>query len=212
MPGNFSRTASAPLGEEQEGRLQIVADSAVAFPGRAAARSAAAQTRGPGATGTDVDPGLRCTAPLRFALHRIRGTPCGRGLQIVADSARSPHGVERNAGFGLESRPRSPSNKRAWRKVVHLVTGNRDEGVAIDHFEDAVFPPHGFRCQQPAQGLVGMDERHAERVGEMLLGEREWHLVLGGQPQLLGAASCVDDAEIRMKPKLNGGREMLTSR
>jgi hypothetical protein len=35
---------------------------------------------------------------------------------------------------------------------------------------------------------------------------------LGGQPQLLGAASCVDDAEIRMKPKLNGGREMLTSR
>jgi len=45
-----------------------------------------------------------------------------------------------------------------------------------------------------------MNERHAERVGEMLLGERELHPVLGGQSQLLGAASCVDDVEIRMKP------------
>jgi hypothetical protein len=42
------------------------------FPGRGAARSAAPQTRGP--SHESEVPDQQCTAPLRFALHRIRDT------------------------------------------------------------------------------------------------------------------------------------------
>jgi len=59
------------------------------------------------------------------------------------------------AAFRRKSYPNIvPSNKRARPKVVHLVAGDGDEGVAIDHFENAVLPPHGLRGHPAAKVLL----------------------------------------------------------
>jgi hypothetical protein len=39
---------------------------------------------------------------------------------------------------------------------------------------------------QPRQGLVGVNERHAERVGDVLLGEREVECLILDKAQCLG--------------------------
>jgi hypothetical protein len=67
------------------------ADDDAMFPGRTAARSAAVQTRGPGAA--SVDPG---SAPHRSASLHAAAHPGNSGLQIVADSA--VHGGGREDG------------------------------------------------------------------------------------------------------------------
>jgi hypothetical protein len=63
-------------------------------------------------------------------------------LQIVADSKIGGLGAAESAANPLHL---VSSDKRARRDVVHLVTGECDEGAAIEHFEDAVLPAHGFR-------------------------------------------------------------------
>jgi hypothetical protein len=76
------------------------ADDDAMFPGRTAARSAAVQTRGPGATGVDPGSAPHRSASLHAAAHpgNSGGTahPGNSGLQIVADSA--VHGGGREDG------------------------------------------------------------------------------------------------------------------
>ena len=84
FPGDAVEAAAAT--PELGNRLQIVADSDAAFPGRAAARSAAAHTRGP-APHDSSSPGSRISgAPLRAAPHPGR---------VLADAAAAHPGNER---------------------------------------------------------------------------------------------------------------------
>ena len=41
--------------------------------------------------------------------------------------------------------------------------------------------------RKPPQGLVGVNQRHAEGVGDVLLGERKLERIALGQPDLLRA-------------------------
>src|SRR6185312_9072574 len=88
----------------------------------------------------------------------------------------------------LYRKPARPanSNKRARRPRSGLFAGNANERGAVDHFKHAVLPAHGLGGEKAPQRLVGMDQRHAERIGEMLLREGKLNGAVLDQPRLLG--------------------------
>lgn len=55
-----------------------------------------------------------------------------------------------------------------------VAPGDPGQRCTVDHFEDAVFPANRLAYEQTLEGLVGVHERHSQRVGKVLLGE--WKL------------------------------------
>ena len=68
-----------------------------------------------------------------------------------------------------------------------VTSRNPGERRAIDHFEYAVLPANCLADEQPLQRLVGVNQRHAERVGKMLLREGKLNDPIFHQGQFLGA-------------------------
>jgi len=56
----------------------------------------------------------------------------------------------------------------------HFASGNVREGGTIGYFKQAVFPADGLGDEQPLERLVGVNQRHAECIGKVLLGK--WKL------------------------------------
>src|SRR6266480_3585463 len=79
------------------------------------------------------------------------------------------------------------SNKRAAAARRNIVLRDFRKRVAIHHLERLVFPTQGFRGGQALERLVGVDKRHAKRVGDMLLSKRELSDVAFRKTDLLGA-------------------------
>src|SRR6185312_11278935 len=70
---------------------------------------------------------------------------------------------------------------------LNIAAGDFGKAAAIEDIKDPILPPHRARRMKTLQRLVGVDERHAERVGEVLLRERKLDRVSVCQPDLPGA-------------------------
>jgi hypothetical protein len=55
-----------------------------------------------------------------------------------------------------------------------FAAGDVRERGTIGYFKQTVFPANGLGDKQPPERLVGMNQRHAKRIGKVLLGE--WKL------------------------------------
>src|SRR5271166_4579035 len=81
----------------------------------------------------------------------------------------------------------SALNERPRPLVVNIKYRDLCELVAIQNFEGFLLPAHHLSANQSPEGLVGVHERHAEGIGQMLLRERKLDLVGGGEANVLGA-------------------------
>jgi hypothetical protein len=68
---------------------------------------------------------------------------------------------------------RHTSNEGPGTVFGDFTARNARERCPIDDFKQAVFPANGLGDEQPLERLVGVNKRHSERVGKMLLGEWE---------------------------------------
>ena len=55
-----------------------------------------------------------------------------------------------------------------------VAPGDTGQRCTVDHFEDAVFPANRLAYEQTLEGLVGVHERHSQRVGKV--SPNEWKL------------------------------------
>ena len=66
-------------------------------------------------------------------------------------------------------------NKRPWAAAGVFVICQGSERVSVADLEDAVFPAYQVLIRKLAQGLVRVNQRQTECVGEVLLGKRKRH-------------------------------------
>src|SRR5215831_4065353 len=85
----------------------------------------------------------------------------------------------------------STSNKRTRPVLKNVAASNGDKRGTIDYFEDAVFPTNRPAEVQAFERLVGVHQRHAERIREMLLGERKLDRPVLGEAGFLGSREQV---------------------
>src|SRR4051812_23849594 len=81
----------------------------------------------------------------------------------------------------------SISNKRTWKAFLDAVAGELRQRRAVVEVERPMLPAHGFGLENALQRLVGVHQRHAQSVGQVLLGEREGHRPVLDEARLLGA-------------------------
>jgi hypothetical protein len=62
--------------------------------------------------------------------------------------------------------------------VRFLVDRDLGKAIPIQNLELATLPAHDLHVVEAAQRLVGMYKREAERIGDVLLGERKHNLVV----------------------------------
>ena len=65
------------------------------------------------------------------------------------------------------------SNEGPLVVLIDAAASYCSERRAIEQLEDMIFPADSLAHVQTLERLVGMDERHSERVGDMLLRERK---------------------------------------
>jgi hypothetical protein len=56
----------------------------------------------------------------------------------------------------------------------NVTAGNAGKRSAVNHLKNAILPANHLREEQSLERLIGVHQRHAERVGQVLL--REWKL------------------------------------
>ena len=56
----------------------------------------------------------------------------------------------------------------------NVTAGNAGKRSAVNHFKNAILPANHLGEEQSLERLIGVHQRHAERVGQVLL--REWKL------------------------------------
>jgi len=66
------------------------------------------------------------------------------------------------------------SNKGPGTLLSDVTTSDGGKRWTVNHFKDAVLPTNRVADEQPLERLVGVHQRHTERIGEMLL--CEWKL------------------------------------
>jgi hypothetical protein len=69
-----------------------------------------------------------------------------------------------------------------------IVAGDFGQPIPVEQAENLLFPMHDLFRRQSAQGVVGVHERHSQRVRQMLLKERKFDAVAVGQTEIFGAA------------------------
>src|SRR5579862_176120 len=103
----------------------------------------------------------------RPASRAARAIPTRTFSRPVAVTAATMRPLYRNAAQDAKL------NEGPRPRLRHVVAGNAGKRGAVDQFENAILPAHRFGGKQTAQCLIGVHQRHAERVGEVLLGKRK---------------------------------------
>src|SRR5665213_924924 len=119
-------------------------------------------------------------ATSRPASSQARAMSARTCSKPVVDGATAMRWLYRNA------RCTATSNKRTRPLLVRIFAGDLGQRGAVDHLEHTVFPADGVRRKKPLERLVGMHQRHAERISEMLLRKRELDRAVFGQARFLG--------------------------
>jgi len=91
-----------------------------------------------------------------------------------------------------------------------VAPGDTGQRCMVDHFKDAVFPTNRLAHEQTLEGLVGVHERHSQRVGKVLLSEWKLDATILDQARLLRShdQSCSSRAASQVISNANDGSRL----
>src|SRR5690242_1183553 len=102
--------------------------------------------------------------PASRQARTIRARTPSRPIGSAAPSMRCLYRTRRHI---------ATSNKRTRYALIDSAAGNVLKGRAVNDFKYAIFPTDRFCQKQTFKCLVGMHQRHSQRIGDVLLGERK---------------------------------------